>query len=131
MHVSRRRSSVALPAAVALGTAITLGACASGGGVFPSSGDPTASIANAERLIEEARQAGADSLASDVMAAARQELADAQVLLRRRSTDRAAVRGREAMADATYAKAVAQRAAAERERDRAKTALEAVGGNPQ
>lgn len=133
MHVLRRRDRVALllSATVSLGAAAALSACASGGGPFPSSGDPTAPIANASRLIGEAQQAGADSVAPEAMAAARQALADAQVLVRRRSSDRAAVRGREAAAEAAYAKAAAQRAVAEREHGRAKAALDSLSGGSQ
>ncbi len=105
MHVLRR---VAVVAAIAAAGAF--GACASGGGIFPTAGDPNAAVSNAERLISEARQAGADSLVPDVMASARQNLAAAQVLIRQRSPDRAALKGREAAADATYARAAAQRA---------------------
>lgn len=130
MHVLRRVPAVAALVSSAL-TAGALGACATGGGIFPTAGDPTAAVANAERLIAEAQQAGADSLAPDVMSSARQNFAAAQELMRRRSMDRAALKGREAAADATYAKASAQRAAAERERAAAKVALDAVSGGNQ
>ena len=129
MHVLRRVSAVAALVSSAL-TAGALGACASGGGIFPTAGDPNASMANAERLIAEAQQAGADSLVPDVMASARQNFAAAQVIMKNRSTDRAALKGREAAADATYAKAAAMRVTAERERAAAQAALNAVGGNP-
>jgi len=130
MHVLRRVPAVAALLTGAL-TAGAVGACASGGGIFPTAGDPVAAVSNAERLIAEAQQAGADSLAPDAMSSARQNFATAQVLMRQRSLDRAALKGREAAADATFAKAFAQRAAAERERAAAKAALDAVpGGNP-
>ena len=129
MHVLRRVPAVAALVSSAL-MAGAVGACASGGGIFPTAGDPNAAIANAERLIAEAQQAGADSLVPDVMASARQNFAAAQVLMKQRSTDRAALKGREAAADATYARAAALRATAERERAAAQAALAAVGGNP-
>jgi len=130
MHVMRRVPAVAALITSALATG-AVGACASGGGIFPTAGDPNASVANAERMIAEAQQAGADSLVPEVMSSARQNFATAQVLLRERSLDRAALKGREAAADATYARAAALRAAAERERRAAQAALDAAGGtNP-
>jgi hypothetical protein len=129
MHVLRRVPAVAALVSSAL-MAGAVGACASGGGIFPTAGDPNAAVANAERLIAEAQQAGADSLVPDAMASARQNFAAAQVLMRQRSLDRAALKGREAAADATYARAAALRATAERERAAAQAALNAVGGNP-
>ena len=43
----------------------TAGCASAGGGIFPEAGDGAASIANADRLIAEAQQAGADSLAAE------------------------------------------------------------------
>jgi hypothetical protein len=95
-----------------------LGACASaGGGAFPTPiGDPGNVVAHANTLIEEASVAGADTLARDVMASARQHVADAQIELRDKHTARASLRAREAVSDATYAKALADRIMAERSR---------------
>jgi hypothetical protein len=95
-----------------------LGACASaGGGAFPTPiGDPGNVVAHANTLIEEASVAGADTLAREVMASARQHVADAQIELRDKHTARASLRAREAIADATYAKALADRIMAERSR---------------
>jgi hypothetical protein len=96
-----------------------LGACASagGGGAFPTPiGDPGNVVAHANTLIEEASVAGADTLARDIMASARQHVADAQIELRDKHTARASLRAREAVSDATYAKALADRIMAERSR---------------
>src|SRR5215204_2458527 len=49
--------------------------CASAGGVFPEAGDGASAIANAERQIAAAQQAGADSLAAEVLNSARQHVA--------------------------------------------------------
>lgn len=92
-------------------------ACASSGAAFPAPiGDPGNVVAHANAMIEEASVAGADTLARDVMAAARQHVADAQIELRDKHTARASLRAREAVSDATYAKALADRIMAERSR---------------
>jgi hypothetical protein len=94
-----------------------LAACASSGAAFPAPiGDPGNVIVHATAIIEEASVAGADTLARDVMASARQHVADAQIELRDKHTERASLRAREAVADATYAKALADRIMAERSR---------------
>jgi hypothetical protein len=97
-----------------------LSACASpggGGGGFPAPiGDPANVVAHANAIIEEASVAGADTLARDVMASARQHVADAQIELREKHTARASLRAREAVADANYAKAQAERIMADRSR---------------
>ena len=59
--------------------ALLSAACASaGGGIFPEAGDGAAAIANAERMITEAERVGADSLAAEALASARQHVAVAK-----------------------------------------------------
>jgi hypothetical protein len=110
-----------------------LGACASaGGGAFPTPmGDPANVVAHANVLIEEASVAGADTLAREVMASARQHIADAQIELRDKHTARASLRAREAVADATYAKALADRIMAERSRSAEEALLQQLPLTPQ
>src|ERR1700722_16303154 len=113
-----------------------LGACASagggGGGAFPTPmGDPANVIAHANAMIEKASVAGADTLARDVMASARQQVADAQIELRDKHTARASLRAREAVADATYAKALAARIMAERSRSAEEALLQQLPLAPQ
>ena len=63
----------------AAAAAVALAGCASaGGGLFPEAGDAPSAIAGAERMISEAQQAGADSLARDAMTSARNNLAAAR-----------------------------------------------------
>ena len=100
--------------------------CASGGGIFPSAGEPNAAISNAQQLIAEAQQAGADSLAAEPLAMARQNLAAAQSLLQNRQTDRAALKAQEAAADARFAREQALRVRADREAAQARGALSAL-----
>ena len=103
----------------------TAGCASAGGGIFPEAGDGAASIANAERLIAEAQQAGGDSLAAEAMTSARQHVATAKTQ-QGRDDDRAAMHGRQAAADAAYARAAANRAAAERQRAAAAASLSAL-----
>ena len=106
--------------------ALLSAACASaGGGIFPEAGDGAAAIANAERMIAEAERVGADSLAAEALASARQHVAVAKTQ-QGRDDDRAAMHGRQAAADATYARALAARAAAERQQAAAAAALNAL-----
>ena len=109
----------------ALVAGLLLAGCASaGGGIFPEAGEPTAAISGAERLIAEAQQAGADSLASEPLASARQHLQQARAA----SGDRAALLGRQAQADARFARAEADRRKAESARAQAEAALRALPG---
>jgi len=110
-----------------------LGACASAGGAaFPTPmGDPANVVAHANVMIEEASVAGADTLARDVMASARQHVADSQIELRDKHTARASLRAREAVADATYAKALADRIMAERSRSAEEALLQQLPLTPQ
>ena len=120
-----RRGLVA--AAVAAAAAAGLTGCASSGHNFPQSpGDPRTLIGRATTAIDNASAAGADTLAAEVMRAARQHLADAQVELRDKHADRSGLRARQAMADALYAKAQAERVMAERARSAEEAQLEQV-----
>ena len=108
-----------------------LAACASNGGAFPTPiGDPGNVVAHANAMIEDASVAGADTLARDVMASARQHVADAQIELRDKHTARASLRAREAVADATYAKALADRIMAERSRSAEEALLQQLPLTP-
>jgi hypothetical protein len=99
--------------------------CASAGGVFPEAGDGASALANAERQIAAAQQAGADSLAAEVLNWARQHVAVGKTM-QGRDDDRAAMHGRQAVADATYARALAARTAAERQQAAAAASLNAL-----
>jgi hypothetical protein len=102
---------------------VALAGCASaGGGLFPEAGDAPAAIAGAERMISEAQQAGADSLAGAEMTTARNSLAAARAA----SGNRAALLGRQAQADARYARALADKVKAERALNEASAQLKAV-----
>ena len=107
---------------LALAAALAAGGCASAGG-FPEAGDASAAIPRAEVLIQEAERAGADSLAGEALTSARQNLAAARSARDGRDNSRAALRARQAQADATYAKEAADRARAERDRTAAEAAM--------
>jgi hypothetical protein len=102
------------------------GCASAGGGIFPEAGDAGAAITNADRLIGEAQQVGADSLASEAIASARQHLAEARAQQQNRDEERAAMHARMAAADATYARAAANRAVADRRKAAAQTALNSL-----
>ena len=115
-------------ALAALAAALWAG-CATGGAssIFPEAGDPDAAIANAEREIASAQQAGADSLAGEIVASARQNLANARQHMQQRGTrPRAALAAQQATADALYARERARRIAAERQQAQAQAALQAL-----
>jgi hypothetical protein len=109
-----------------LGLVIVLAGCASAGAnsIFPEAGDPNAAIANAERLIADAVTAGADSLASQPLAEARQNVAAAKAMLSDNKDEPAALKARAAAADATYAREQARRTTAERTRSEALASLQ-------
>jgi Domain of unknown function (DUF4398) len=110
--------------------AATIG-CATSSHSFPSTpGDPRTVIGRATTAIDAAASAGADTLAAEVMRAARQHLADAQIELRDKHHDRAGLRARQATADALYAKAQAERIMAERARDTEQAQLERIPAVP-
>ena len=114
-------------ALAALAAALWTG-CATGGAasIFPEAGDPDAAIANAEREIAAAQQAGADSLAGEIMASARQNLTAARMQLQARDRGRAALSAQQAVADALYARERTRRLAAERQQAQAQAALQAL-----
>ncbi len=123
-----RRLAVASGLAAA---SAVVAACASSGAAFPAPiGNPGNVVAHANAMIEEASVAGADTLARDVMASARQHVADAQIELRDKNTARASLRAREAVADATYAKALADRIMAERSRSAEEALLQQLPLTP-
>jgi hypothetical protein len=101
---------------------IATAAC--GGSHLPSIGiEPDPALAEASRLITEAQQAGADTLAADAYNSARQNLAAATADRRKNDKNRAALKARQAAADATYARAEADRVRADRARADAQRAL--------
>jgi Spy/CpxP family protein refolding chaperone len=121
---------LAVGGALAL-SASALVACASTSTAFPSPiGDPNTIVAHAKTMIDDASAAGADTLAHDAMLAARQHFADAQIELRDKHTGRAMMRAREAVADATYAKASADRIMAERSRNAEEALLQQLQVTP-
>jgi len=126
--------SVARDRAMSIGFAVVAAAtigCATSSHAFPSTpGDPRTAIGRATSAIDAAASAGADTLAADAMRAARQHLADAQIELRDKHNDRAGLRARQAVADALYAKAQAERVMAERGRDTEQTQLEQIPAVP-
>ena len=107
---------------LALAAALAAGGCASAGGI-PEAGDAGAAIPRAEVLIQEAERAGADSLAAEALGSARQNLNEARAARDSRDNNRAALRARQAQADATYAKEAAERTRAERDRAAAEAGL--------
>jgi hypothetical protein len=111
-----------------LGIVAVLAGCASAGGssIFPEAGDPNAAIANAERQIAQAEAAGADSLAAEALASARQNVADAKAMLNQGNEEQAALEGRAAAADAVFAREEARRLMAERQRAEALADLNAL-----
>ena len=114
-----------VPRTLAVAFLATATAAASGcasAGTFPEAGDAVAAIAGAERLIQDAERAGADSLATEPLAAARRNLATAKGQRDARQSARAALTAREAQADATLAREAAERGRAQRARDAAATA---------
>jgi hypothetical protein len=103
--------------------AIVATACASTR--IPPSGDPMVAISSAERAIEEAQAAGADSLASSNLAEARTGLEAARAAASK-DRNRAALLARKAAADAAYAGAIAGRVIADRARTAAQADLQRV-----
>ena len=103
--------------------AIVVAACASTR--IPPSGDPLVAISTAERAIEEAQAAGADTLSSSTLAEARTALTSAKAAA---ATDRnrAALLARKAAADAAYANALSRRLIADRARAAAQAEMQRV-----
>ena len=103
--------------------AMIVAACASTR--IPPSGDPLVAISTAERAIEEAQAAGADSLAASYLAEARTGLESARAAANN-DRNRAALLARKAAADAAYAGATAGRVLADRARSAAQADLQRV-----
>jgi len=82
-------------------------------------------ISAAERAIEDAQAAGADSLASSTLMEARTALSAAKGIAGK-DGNRAALHARKAAADAAYAHALAQRMIADRARVAAQAELQRV-----
>lgn len=101
--------------------AVFLAACAPR--AFPLVGDVQTAMASAERLLSDAMSIGADSLVPSAMQEARERLAEAQLEQRTRDPKKAALKARQAVASATYAKAAAERLIAERERNATQAGL--------
>lgn len=106
-----------------VGVAIVVAACASTR--IPPSGDPMVAISTAERAIEDAQAAGADTLASSTLTEARSALASAKAAAGM-DRNRAAFLARKAAADAAYANALSQRLIADRARVAAQAELQRV-----
>lgn len=104
-------------------TLALLGACATTGPA-PDLGNPDEELRAAQRMIESAQEAGADSLAILSMSEARAALRDAQN--KESSKSWSVLKAREATASAAYARAVAGRLTAERARSDAAAALAAL-----
>jgi hypothetical protein len=86
-------------------------------------------LIRAATAIAEASAAGADSLAPDPLRIARQRLTAAANEVQAKRADRAGLFAREAIADATYAKAVADRVIAERARAAAAAQLDQLSAS--
>ncbi len=108
-------------AAVAL-----LSGCARAITPFPPFSNPGAAFSQAQEAVERARRAGADSLAPAPFLAARAYLSEAEHEAQQNDIDHAAVRARQATAEADYARALAGQVLAERARAAARAALGAV-----
>ena len=106
-----------------LAVAMVVAACASTR--IPPSGDPMVAISVAERAIEDAQAAGADSLASGTLNEARASLASAKAA-GENDRNRATLLARKAAADAAYASALAKRMIADRARNAAQADLQRV-----
>jgi hypothetical protein len=100
-------------------------ACARGR-AYMNDVNTTPTIAEAARLIGDAEQAGADSLANEALRAARLALESARAFEQGGRRARAQVEALRAQAEARYARAIAERALAEREQVRAREALAAL-----
>lgn len=109
-----------------LGLAGFLIGCASAGAFPTVAGDPNASMTAAQRQIGLAHDAGADSLAPDVLALAQRQFQAAQTDLDAHRVARASVSAQQAAATAAYAKAQADRVRAEREKAQADSAMQAL-----
>ena len=94
---------------------------------YPPVADATPDIGVAAAAIDSARTAGADSLAAEALQDAQANLTIARDSERQGQRGRAAFKARVARADAVYARALAERVAAERRRSQEQAALAAAG----
>ena len=109
------------------GAAVVAMGCIRSGGAFPTLSETVPHVVTrAAAAIADASAAGADSLAEEPIKLARQRLALATTEEQAKHADRAGLFAREAIADATYAKAEAERIVAERARAAAASQLEPV-----
>ena len=109
------------------GLAVVLVAAACAGSVrYPEVPDATPDISIAAQAIDSARAAGADSLAAEPLQSAQANLTIARDSERQGNRARAAFKARLSQADATYARALAERVAAERRRTQEQSALSAA-----
>jgi len=92
---------------------------------IPSSGDANVAMTAAERGISDASAAGADSLSAGMLGEARAGLEAARAATAK-DPNRAALLARRALADAAYAKAIAERVLADRQRAAAQLELSRV-----
>ena len=104
---------------------VLVGACAMTP-AYPSTIAPGVELDRAAKALLDAQAAGADSLAGDALAKARQTLGQAQERQRAKENDRAAILARMAAGEAEYAKAVAERERAQRARIDAQKALDTL-----
>ncbi|HWZ60458.1 MAG TPA: hypothetical protein VNW46_15870 [Gemmatimonadaceae bacterium] len=100
--------------------------CASSGGYPSAVGDAPSNISRAKTLIDDATKAGADTLAPDALQSAKAHLAESDAAQKSGAKDKAAMAARLAAADATYARAVAQRVTAERMRSAEQAQLQSL-----
>jgi hypothetical protein len=105
---------------------VLLAGCATAGSYPTNTGDPGAASTAAARQIALATDAGADSLAPEVLADANRLLAAAQQEAQAGHASRAAISAQQAAASAVYAKAQADRVLAERDKAQALAAMQAL-----
>ena len=108
------------------GLVVTLVAAGCASVQYPSVPDASSDISVAAQAVDSARAGGADSLAADALQSAQANLVIARDSERQGKRDRAAFKARLAQADAIYARALAERVAAERRRAQEQTALSAA-----
>jgi len=106
---------------------LALGACATGNRAFPTATEATPHVlGRATAAVADAVNAGADTLAPEPLRMARQRLVAAMAEEQGKHLDRAGLLAREAIADAGFAKAQAERIAAEHARAAAAAQLQQV-----
>ena len=94
---------------------------------YPSVVDASPDIGVAAAAIDSARTVGADSLAAEPLQSAQANITIARDSERQGQRGRAAFMAQLARADAVYARALAERVAAERRRSQEQAALAAAG----